>query len=160
MIEYKNKKIIFIGPSSYLIGKNKGNFIDSFDIIIRTNNSINMSEKLYNDYGSRTDVLYVNNPYTKACYPFDLKTWKTKGLKEIVLRDNFENILEELNKDIFARTCYKVHVELSDKLSGALMGSYLITDILNKQPKELYIMGIDFYKNSYINNYINMYYLY
>jgi len=145
----KNKKVIFVGPSNYLIGKNKGKYIDSFDIVVRSGNAINMNKNLYNDYGSRTDIIYLNNPFVRACYPLPLNEWKEKGLKEIVIRDNFTDIINAINKIIKCRSCYEIHKELSDKLSGAILGSYLITDIIKQNPKSFYLTGITFYNKGH-----------
>ena len=46
-----DKKIIIVGPASYLIGKNLGNFIDSFDIIIRIKRGYPIEPTLAMDLG-------------------------------------------------------------------------------------------------------------
>ena len=52
------KSIAIIGPAPTLVNKNLGNFIDKFDVIIRINEFV--SQKLPEDYGSRTDVLFLS----------------------------------------------------------------------------------------------------
>lgn len=52
----ENKSIALVGPSSHIQGKNLGAKIDSHDIVIRINHSIDNTT----DYGSRSDVI-VNN---------------------------------------------------------------------------------------------------
>ena len=41
-------------------GKNKGEFIDTFDIVVRTNGAIFLMDNLdyQKDYGKRIDILY------------------------------------------------------------------------------------------------------
>ena len=51
-----HKSVAVIGPAPNLENKNLGNYIDSFDIVIRINEFV--SEELSSDYGSRTDVLF------------------------------------------------------------------------------------------------------
>ena len=34
---FENKRVIVVGPSPHLVGKNYGEFIDSFDLVVRIN---------------------------------------------------------------------------------------------------------------------------
>jgi len=54
----KNKSIAIVGPAPSLEKKKLGKFIDSHDIVIRINEFI--SEENFLDYGSRTDILFLN----------------------------------------------------------------------------------------------------
>ena len=54
----KGKKVIIVGPSPHLKNKKMGNFIDSFDCIIRIN-EIGISNNLFDDYGSRTNISFL-----------------------------------------------------------------------------------------------------
>jgi hypothetical protein len=56
----KNKKVIIVGPCKSLVNKNKGVFIDSFDIIVRIKKGYPILENRTNDLGSKTDLLYSN----------------------------------------------------------------------------------------------------
>ena len=53
----KNKKIIIVGPAPYLENYELGNFIDSFDIVVRINKGHQMT-KDSKKFGSRTDILF------------------------------------------------------------------------------------------------------
>lgn len=53
----KNKNCIIVGPANNLIGLGKGSFIDSFDIVIRLNDSYIISEERQKDYGNKCDIL-------------------------------------------------------------------------------------------------------
>lgn len=62
----KDKRVCYIGPSPYMIGRKLGEYIDSFDIICRVNNFTPINYK--EDYGSRTDILFnvfndINSEY-------------------------------------------------------------------------------------------------
>ena len=49
---FKDKKVIIVGPSSYLEGMGQGGFIDSFDIVVRINNIHDINNpKLVKDLG-------------------------------------------------------------------------------------------------------------
>ena len=52
----KDKNVIIVGSAGYLMNQNKGEWINSFDIVVRINNSIPI--EFPNDYGKRTDILY------------------------------------------------------------------------------------------------------
>jgi len=57
----KNKRVIVCGPGDILTNKNTGKKIDSYDVIVRLNNSypVNINNKKSNiEIGTRTDVLY------------------------------------------------------------------------------------------------------
>ncbi len=58
----KDKTVAIVGASSHLIGKKEGEFIDSHDVVVRTNNSSVIPSELHEDYGSRTDVGYLWHP--------------------------------------------------------------------------------------------------
>ena len=54
LAEYlKDKKVAYVGPAPYMIGKAKGEQIDSYDVVVRIQHGI-PNEK---DYGTRTDII-------------------------------------------------------------------------------------------------------
>lgn len=63
LIEYlKGKRVAFVGPASYLVGKSKGKLIDSYDIVVRIQPEIWDTK----DFGSRTDIIQscLNSAYS------------------------------------------------------------------------------------------------
>ena len=54
--ELATKKAIIVGPAGYLVGQGLGEYIDSFDVIVRVNHALPI--ELPEDYGERTTVLY------------------------------------------------------------------------------------------------------
>ena len=57
------RRIAVVGPARTLIGRNRGDWINSHDLIVRFNEAftyLKRSEALPADLGSRTDVLYCN----------------------------------------------------------------------------------------------------
>jgi hypothetical protein len=75
----KNKRIIMVGPAPYLEGQKLGKEIDSYDVVVRINHGILLSKNNPEDYGSRTDVLYVNQKM-RLHYQLD---YPEEWLKEI-----------------------------------------------------------------------------
>lgn len=62
------KRVVVAGPARTLTGKGLGSFIDSFDVVVRLNESfewIRENPNAWADYGSRTDLLYCNQSILK-----------------------------------------------------------------------------------------------
>jgi hypothetical protein len=57
----QKKSIAVVGPAPTLVDKGYGNLIDSHEVVVRTNGSFLVPEDKRQDYGSRTDILYLNN---------------------------------------------------------------------------------------------------
>ena len=77
---YLKKKIIIVGPASYLIGKKQGAFIDNFDIVIRIKRGYPVDPTLGIDLGMKTDILLSS-----------LKTTRVKDInKNIYYQNNFK----------------------------------------------------------------------
>ena len=51
-----NKRVVIVGPAGYLQEQGKGDWIDTFDIVVRVNHAIPI--KYPEDYGTKTDILY------------------------------------------------------------------------------------------------------
>lgn len=51
------KRVIFVAPSSHLMGKGLGEWIDSFDVVCRCN-KMPAFDNLYADYGRRCDIYF------------------------------------------------------------------------------------------------------
>jgi hypothetical protein len=89
----KGKRIIMVGPAPYLEGKKMGKEIDSYDIVVRINHGILLSKNNPEDYGSRTDVLYVNQKM-RLHYQLDYpEEWlkEVKFLNSIFQQFPFQN---------------------------------------------------------------------
>jgi lipopolysaccharide biosynthesis glycosyltransferase len=141
---FRNKRVIFVGPSPIMNGRKLGEFIDSFDVVIRTNNMMNTlldNPLLYEDYGRRTDILYVNVTYERDAYKeWRVREWKEQGLQVIckMMHSNPKNPLLVNWRNIPNR--------LPEVPPPTLfIGTRLIHEILQYDFKEFYITGIDAY---------------
>jgi hypothetical protein len=56
----ENKRVALIGPASYLININQGDYIDKQDVVIRFNSGILHNEKYSGYIGTRTDIWIYN----------------------------------------------------------------------------------------------------
>lgn len=142
----RDKNVIFVGPSSILCGENRGEEINSYDLIIRTGNMLNSLDSdpsLEIDYGFRCDILYVNKLYEQTdCYKWwNISSWEERGLEFIcrklhtpfqfagsVKYRNFNTDISNLN---------------DGKSINPMMGVLLVNDILRFPIQSLYITGID-----------------
>jgi lipopolysaccharide biosynthesis glycosyltransferase/nitroreductase len=139
------KRVIFVGPSPILKGKKRGKEIDSYDIVVRTNNMLNtldLSPELEEDYGKRCDVLYVNITYERDSFSsWDVDNWVKRGLKFIKKKGS-----QTLKEDIPVKWSVIKHNLPPEKGSSFLIGLLLIYDILQYNIKSLYVTGIDAYE--------------
>ena len=160
----ENKKVIIVGPSVTVQECNLGDFINSFDVIVRLNKSLPIPEEMYVHVGSRTDILYNSlnttdfpgenniNPlflknkinYLRCPYPpitpfkYDIRSFDRKN-KNLI---NFGHI----------DTSFYIKLENSIK-TRPYTGTCAIADLLHSRVKELYVMGIDFYKHKHTSYY-------
>lgn len=152
-----NKRVVVVGPADTLVGKDKGPFIDSYDVVIRTNGSFPVDIKYHADYGKRCDVLYTNQLYERKTR-MNPKQFAQLGLTFLVLKTDLHStqyrfksskVRTRLALPEFMRTQRSLKVPL-------LMGTFIIHDILMCNPKELFLTGMTLYQNGpeYIDNYL------
>ena len=81
----EGKTVAFVGPASYLVGKEKGKLIDSYDVVVRIQPEI-WDVK---DYGSRTDIVQscLNSAYSPKVARFLSNTPVAKRPKFIICND-------------------------------------------------------------------------
>ena len=174
---FKNKNIIMVGPSDYLIGKKLGLYIDSFDIVIRIKKSFPIPSELYDDLGRKTNILLSS-----------LKTARVLDINgNYYYQNNFsnDNILSMNEQLDFVLFPYPTSLEPFNKfynqyLNLRLIDVMLITSDLflneyddlvlklNTTPtiflaglfyllkykfKKIYIIGITFQKENYYSEY-------
>lgn len=131
----EGKRVVFIGPATTLENNGIGAFIDSFDVIVRMNSSYMIPAKNQIDYGSRCDILYAGNVFLKL---------------NLLTPDNSQHIkliCSTKNYPVFSGKNRKFSIFRLKNQKRLLTGIYAIEDILNMNPSELHITGIDFYQS-------------
>lgn len=131
----EGKRVVFIGPATTLENNGMGAFIDSFDVIVRMNSSYMIPAKSQIDYGSRCDILYAGNVFLKL---------------NLLTPDNSQHIkliCSTKNYPVFSGKNRKFSIFRLKNQKRLLTGIYAIEDILNMNPSELHITGIDFYQS-------------
>lgn len=154
----QNKSVVFVGACPNLLGRELGKKIDSYDIIVRSNNFWRPFMKdIENDYGSRCDVLYVNNQYHRETKPFPIEEMRIRGLKWLCFKGLNNDKINRYNKAINSRSYMPSVKYIAKALPSATAGLFLCADILNQKPKEFYYTGVDFFASKkpvfQVNNY-------
>ena len=138
----RDKRVVFVGPSATLIGRNRKDFINSFDVVVKTNGLGFIKPDLYDDYGDRCDILYVNQSFLDYA-DMNVEHLLSIGVKIICAKAH--NKIKKLNLD-------PIHVRIMRRLRdnhfscSPIMGSLILNDIMEANPKRLHLMGMDFYK--------------
>ena len=139
----KGKNVIIVGPSPILLGTGKGEEIDSYDLVIRTNNMINsliLNPELGKDYGKRTDILYVNSAYFRYIENWKTQEWISRGLQMLCTKAvrrfpefpiPLRNFTPKSNNKIFTKS--------------PLLGVFIVDDLLKTLCKSITLEGIDGY---------------
>jgi len=142
----RDKKVIFVGGCPNIKGREFGDFIDSYDIVIKTNGSVFLNDELYyQDYGKRINVLYCNVQFSREMNPLPVKDFKDRGIEWLCFKGISRKDQESYQRHINVRHIGNIIKEVHAICHGALMGCFIFTDILKAQPKELYITGLDFF---------------
>jgi len=159
------KNIALVGPSKSVLKRNLGNYIDTFDLVVRLNKSLPVPENRYQDIGSRTDILY--NSLNTTDFPgennINPKFFIHNGIKYVCC--SYPNI-HPFQKDIInfmtvnrGQVPFRyIDLELFQKMEAIMKtrpytGTCAILDLLKFNIKSLFITGLDFYATSYYSEY-------
>ena len=165
----KDKRVVIIGPSPYLVGTSSGKDINSYDVVCRVNDVAPPTE-LRPDYGDRTDVIFHNcgthwmNGFRKKIYKskdefkkikmgacLAIKSegaqnnyldWPNDYISDVV--KNFESI--NMHKIPFYWVGVEDYKKLHQAISVEPSQGVLAIAVLAQYPlKELSIKGFSFY---------------
>ena len=147
----RGKRIVFVGPGSIMKDRKLGNWIDNFDIVIRTNHfPVIMSENknLAEDVGTRTDILYMNGHYYKSTHPLPYELYKKINLKWLCMKRCGQEEYSTAKKFCKVRLFNRSERFMVRAIEMPLTGVIVAHDILKNDPAELCYTGIDFYKDA------------
>jgi len=145
----KDRRVIFVGPGSILKNRGLGEFIDSFDIVIRTNHFpvlLKENPDLIADYGKKCSVLYSNTHYYHRHRPLPYDIYHELGFKWLCAKIVKPVDIRAAKNIIRIRRINHLagYIQRAIK-SDALMGSIILHDIISCLPSEFFITGIDFF---------------
>lgn len=140
------KRVAFIGPAPNLKGLGMGEFIDSFDIVIRTNHFIELVKKheISRDYGKKTTILYCNRQYYREMRPLPFKEWASRGLDWICAKHMKPSDRKIARQWFKYRTVAPTIQSYLKTCPSMLMGVVAMVETAECEPKEFYVDGIDF----------------
>ena len=137
----KGKSVVFVGPAPYLMGKGWGKKIDQYDIVVRTGGSPPVPKDRQKDYGSKTDIWYVNTSFLHMYDDDRLEEVKRSGCKFVNIRHAMgrEYVIFEAGMRSRIYNAYLKEVKMPT------MGVALMNEILQWDPKELRVLGVTFF---------------
>ena len=155
---FNNKTVAIVGPAADLIGQNKGEEIDSHDIVCKLGLMYNMKD--HENYGEKMDVLF------NGCFPkiVSINDFKNKNIKRVInpIKPCIPGIRDVHNRDIWKHYNH-LKKNLTDikfnnigllsclfdnKYVGrATTGTFSLYFLLNMPIKSLSIYGMTWYKN-------------
>ena len=161
----KDKKVIIVGPSPSLEGKGLGDFIDSYDIVVRINKSFPIEKELQIDLGSRTDIhshclctkldcggpvfykeMKDQNVFVLCSYPKYVNSFH----RDVIQFEN-DNKKWQLPFHIIDTEYYMDIAEMIGTRPNS--GTLTILDILAYDVKELYITGFTWFRDGWRKSY-------
>ena len=162
----EGKRVAYVCPSPHLKGKKMGEYIDSFDLVVRVNQAYHMREEDWEDYGKRTDIL-MNCLNINKINALRQNMDYARSLQYIVCPmvsmwdiQRVHNFLDEIGTpwhNVCDGYLFKVFKEVGTTCNTGLMG---IITLLNYDVKQLYVTGMTFFNMNnfgkvYYNNYHN-----
>jgi hypothetical protein len=158
------KRIVAVGPAPSAFD-NTESIIESFDIIMRFNSAVPVSEAAKPFIGRRTDILcncLEEDPISGG--KLNPRIWKDEGVKWILSpypetlwfsKDNI-NRFKNINNGLLPLECYDINrynlleSHIKTRPNSGLLG---ITHLLNFTITELYVTGFTFGRGGYQKGY-------
>lgn len=154
----KKKDVILVLPSKKLEGKRLGNFIDSFDVVVRVNQGYLYSDNLIEDFGVRTDILYhalAPSGGANKRTDWNVDDLVSRGLECVVIRSGNNKRYVRFKKRNKARLRFRFiqggHKKTIKTLSYT--GVLAVWDLKNFDFNSLYILGMNFYETGHYKGY-------
>lgn len=155
------KRVAIVGPSKSVMLQEDGELIDSYDVVVRLNNMLDISDEHKKYFGSRTDVVYatLDDPpkqialqcakakvkFLSSSYPADEWFFKQRMLKNITF---LKNVKYFSTVTMPSQPYWKIKKEMNSRPNT---GFCAIIDLLSSDLQELFIVGIDFYRNTMVS---------
>ena len=154
----ENKTVAVVGPSRTATMQENGAKIDACDVVVRVNNMLEVEQEYQKYLGSRTDVVYAtldDPPHTmvQACVRNRVKFLSSSYPKnEWFFQERMARNVAALKTIPYFSTVtlpedpyWEIKRSTSSRPNT---GFSAIIDLLSSDLKELYIVGIDFYRSA------------
>lgn len=163
----KDKRVILVSHATSLVDSKQAEFIDSYDIVARLNDSVPIPEELKGDIGTRCDILYSSmSPYFRVTCKKLVEPFIDLGVKVICrptpLKFEFipkvggcdvthwqDKLIKSIgNTDICLRSVKEEPfrsrtIEMEGKIP--LTGVAAVWDLLDFDVTEVYMIGFNFF---------------
>ena len=161
----EGKRIAYVCPSPHLKGLKMGEYIDSFDLVVRVNQAFHMQEEDREDYGSRTDILVnclninkINALRQNMNFARDMK-YVVCPMVSMWDLQRVHDFLDEVGvpwHNVSDGYLFKIFKEVGTTCNTGLTG---VITLLNYDIKELYLTGMTFFNmNTFGRIYYDKYY--
>jgi hypothetical protein len=160
---FKGKSVAIVAPSPDLIGQNKGNEIDEYDIVCKVGQMFNINDPI--NYGEKCNVLFLGCfPNLEEHYSHEAKNINKIKINRIIcpIKPCIPGILDVHKRDIWGHYNYLKkelpHIKFNNIgllscdfdntcKSRATLGTFAINFLLKQDLKKLGIYGFTLYKN-------------
>lgn len=144
----KGKVVAFVGACPNIKGEGHGSTIDAADVVVKTNGSVYLDSPEYRkDYGSRIDVLYCNNQFQREMDPFPTGLLHQRGTRFVRMKACKAPLRKILQNDFDVEVIDQAMARVNSQVRGALMGAYILQDLIMREPKQIFVTGIDFFQS-------------
>lgn len=151
------KRCIIVCPGGYTEGQGRGEWIDSFDVVVRPNWGCPVPAALEADLGRRTDVLYKRLLKLGKTEEVDVEDYLNAGLGWLVAIDhvgmsgpNWKHITERVGDRIPVIWDRHTRGILRQRLlCSPLVGAIALHNLLENGAASVAIYGMDFYESGY-----------
>lgn len=159
---FRNKRVAIIGGADSVLKEKLGEYIDSFDVVVRINKGVEIIEAQSQYVGCRTDVLFhafYDVKGDKGSSPVTIDLWSKKNVGLLIFSrnykydlyaaNNFFNFLRKNNNKLkytqvpLDITCREIE---TFKPAAPTTGLTAIDTVFKCNPSELYLTGITFFK--------------
>lgn len=160
--ELVGKNVVIVGPAGYMVGQGLGEYIDSFDVIVRVNHALPIA--LPEDYGSRTTVLYHilsrrnhNADGKLTVTQEEVESWDCEWV--VSRHESRSSRIRAVGPFLQGRKWTAMDHEFFFKVRkevGRLApntGVSAIAHLLQSQLKSLHVLGFDFYRSGVYKGY-------
>lgn len=163
----KDKSVIVVGPAAYMVGKEKADFIESFDVVVRLNRGWSVREDLVNDFGRRTDVRW----HCGIEHENNGGVWNIEGMKDYGVKWacipfprhlsyfhndilKFEKLNEEHNMNFHCWSDMELYLSIHQYIGTRMgIGTTAFADLFFYDFKRLHISGITFLDGGWYKGY-------
>lgn len=131
------KRVCICGPAGYLEGLGRGPLIDSYDIVVRINESIFRPVILNADYGVKNNIWYLNGMAGEA----------VRDHPEIIPAVDWLCFKCECHRTPFLEKTAATNTVLIEGTveTDTFMGLTTVRHVLTYEPSEVFVCGFSFY---------------